>query len=76
MKKNRALLRRKRRIVWKETKRRELAGNVARRWTTYQRVKEIVAQIIYVIRVSREQHRLYKLLIKKHSRNRSFEIKL
>ena len=41
MKKTRALLRRERRIVWKETKRRELAGNVARRWTTYQRVNEI-----------------------------------
>ena len=65
MKKDRSFLRRKRREVWKETKRRELAGNIPRKWTTWSRLKEIVAQIVYVMRVTKEQHRMYKQLIKR-----------
>jgi hypothetical protein len=65
MKKDRSFLRRKRRAVWKETKRRELAGNIPRKWTTWSRLKEIVAQIVYVMRVTKEQHRMYKQLIKR-----------
>jgi len=65
MKKDRSYLRRKRALVWKETKRRYLAGNIPRRWTTWARLKEIVAQIVYVVRVTKEQHRMYKQLIKR-----------